>query len=154
LAAVAAGFLATAITVAIVIIIRNKDGDKVAEINVPSAGSVHIGNGAEKGDAAVAPKPTVDDAWLKQVAALQADKQLEAVVAKLKQLNPGFDGAFMPKMTPIVDHGEVTFLWFAATGSVTNIAPLRALPRLENLESVEGARKNGAVLRTCRHCGT
>ena len=34
----------------------------------------------------------VDDAWLKQVAALPAEKQVEAVAKKLKELNPDFDG--------------------------------------------------------------
>ena len=35
----------------------------------------------------------VDDAWAKQVSALPAEKQVEAVLAKkLKELNPDFDG--------------------------------------------------------------
>src|SRR6266542_2430910 len=48
------------------------------------------------------PPPKDDDAWLKLVAALPAGKQVDAVVAKLKERNPGFDG----KVTPGID-GDV-----------------------------------------------
>ena len=35
--------------------------------------------------------------WMKDVAAMPAEKQVEAVSKKLKELNPGFDGqAFEP----------------------------------------------------------
>ncbi len=42
MAAVAAGFLATAIAAAVVVIIRDKDGNKIAEVNVPPRGKVEI----------------------------------------------------------------------------------------------------------------
>ena len=64
----------------------------------------------------------VDDAWLKQVAALPAEKQVEAVAAKLKELNPGFDG----KVTHKIEGGVVTELSFV-TDKVTDISPVRAL---------------------------
>ena len=39
------------------------------------------------------PKPvTIDDAFIKQVAAVPAEQQVARVVAKLKELNPGYDG--------------------------------------------------------------
>jgi Leucine-rich repeat (LRR) protein len=96
-------------------------------------------------DVGAGAKPPVDDAWVKQVRALQADKQLEAVVAKLKELNPGFDGAFWKPIAPIIDHGEVEFLWFAFTDSVTDISPLRALSRLENLSFCGTSEKWGRI---------
>ena len=37
--------------------------------------------------------------WMKDVAALPAEKQVEAVVKKLQELNPGFDG----KVTVVMD---------------------------------------------------
>lgn len=46
----------------------------------------------------------VDDAWVKQVAALTAEKQVEVVRAKLKELHPDFDG----KVTHKVEDGVVT----------------------------------------------
>jgi serine/threonine protein kinase/Leucine-rich repeat (LRR) protein len=77
----------------------------------------------------MAVQPTsVDDAWLKAVAALPAEKQVEAVAAKLKERNPGFDG----KVTPTIDQGVVTELTFV-TDAVTDIAPVRALTALRTL---------------------
>ena len=107
---------------------RNKDGDKVAEVNVPPGGKVEVVDDGKKGDAAVAPNAAVDDAWLKQVAALPAEKQVEAVAAKLKERNPGFDG----KVTPKIEDGVVTELQFL-TDNVTDISPVRALPGLRVL---------------------
>ena len=71
----------------------------------------------------------VDDAWLKQVAAMPAEKQVEAVAAKLKELNPGFDG----KVTHKIEDGVVTELEFL-TDNVTDISPVRALTGLTNAE--------------------
>ena len=127
-AAVAAGFLATAIAVAIVVIIRDKNGDIVATINAPPGGSVDIHDEAKKNGQAAAPKPTVDDAWVKQVAAFPAEQQVDAVAAKLKELNPGFDG----KVKPTIEGGGVVGLEFV-TDNVTDISPLRALPELKSL---------------------
>jgi eukaryotic-like serine/threonine-protein kinase len=69
-----------------------------------------------------------DKAWLKEVAALPAEKQVEAVVARLKELNPDFDG----KETHIIDGVVVTELYFP-TDNVTDISPLRALTGLTGL---------------------
>ena len=68
------------------------------------------------------------DAWLKQVAALPADKQVDAVAAKLKERNPGFDG----KVTPTIENGMVTGLSFISD-AVTDITPVRALSGLKAL---------------------
>jgi Leucine-rich repeat (LRR) protein len=72
---------------------------------------------------------TEAEAWEKSVAALPAQKQVEAVVRRLKELNPGFDG----KVTPTVSDGRVTGLKFN-TDAVEDISPLRALKQLEALE--------------------
>ena len=76
-----------------------------------------------------AAKPPVEDAWVKQVAALPADKQVEAVAAKLKERNPGFDG----KVTPTIENGVVVGLEFASD-EVTDISPVRALAGLRTLK--------------------
>jgi serine/threonine protein kinase len=75
-------------------------------------------------------RPVAEDtaAWQRTVAALPAEEQVKAVAARLKDLNPGFDG----KLTPTINGGVVTGLQFS-TDQVTNIAPVRALVRLTHL---------------------
>jgi hypothetical protein len=68
---------------------------------------------------------TSDAAWVKQVAAMWPAQQVQAVVAKLKDLNPGFDG----KATPTIEGGVVTGLDFVSD-EVTDISPVRALTGL------------------------
>jgi eukaryotic-like serine/threonine-protein kinase len=117
LATVAAGFVATAIAVAIVIIVRDKNGNEVAKVPVPPGGTAQIVGGnddkpakliepsggtptvikaVKKDNAASAPKPPLDEAWVKLVASLPMTAQVEAVTAKLKERNPGFDGKVDP----------------------------------------------------------
>jgi hypothetical protein len=62
--------------------------------------------------------------WKK--AAEAAEEQVRAVVAKLKKLNPGFDG----KETHTIEGGVVTVLEFLAD-KVTDISPVRALAHLK-----------------------
>jgi serine/threonine protein kinase len=68
-------------------------------------------------------------AWERAVAALPATKQVEAVAARLKDLNPGFDG----KVVPTIENGVVTGLAFS-TEQVSDISPVRASSRLKNLK--------------------
>jgi serine/threonine protein kinase/Leucine-rich repeat (LRR) protein len=68
------------------------------------------------------------NAWLTEVAGLPADKQVEAVAAKLKELNPEFDG----KVTHRIDQGVVTELGLTSN-RVTDVSPVRALPGLRAL---------------------
>jgi Leucine-rich repeat (LRR) protein/tRNA A-37 threonylcarbamoyl transferase component Bud32 len=79
-----------------------------------------------------APSPqaaaTVDEAWLKKVAALPAEKQAEAVAAKLKEQNPGFDG----QATHKTNNGVVVEFQFLAD-QATDISPVRALAGLKTL---------------------
>jgi hypothetical protein len=68
-------------------------------------------------------------AWEKAVAALPPAHQVEAVVTRLKELNPGFDGT----VTPAIANGVVTRLQFL-TDEVDNLSPVRALKGLEELD--------------------
>jgi hypothetical protein len=137
---VAAGVLALLIgggvLTAIIIHIKGPDGKDV-EIKVPDGSTVvvekdgkpvsTVGPDGATGPAA-APLP-VDDAWVKQVAGLPAQKQLEAVVAKLKELNPDFDG----QVTPTLKDGVVVKLEFL-TVKVKDISPVRGLPGLQTVD--------------------
>lgn len=71
------------------------------------------------------------DKWVKEVAALPVEQQLETVSNKLIELNPGFDGKF------VEDHyrmreGVVWRLAFC-TDKVVDISPLRAFSGLGDL---------------------
>jgi hypothetical protein len=73
--------------------------------------------------------------WMKEVAALPAEKQVEAVAKKLQELNPGFDGkvnGFWGNDTPKIENGVVTGFGIC-TDNVTDISPVRALERLRSL---------------------
>jgi serine/threonine protein kinase len=71
--------------------------------------------------------PVLDDAWHKQVAALPPAKQVEAVAAKLKELNPGFDGRVELRK---VEDGMVRAITFSGASDIT---PVRALAGLREL---------------------
>ena len=89
---------------------------------------------------AVTDKPIqpVDDAWLKQVAAMPAEKQVKAVMDKLKDLNPDFDG----KETHVVGSGGVVTDLQFSTVNVSDISPVRALVGLQML-NCRGSEGNG-----------
>ena len=73
-------------------------------------------------------KRSAFEMWTKQVAGMPAEKQVKAVVKRLQDLNPGFDG----KETHKIDGGVVTELKFA-TDDITDISPVRALHQLKRL---------------------
>jgi serine/threonine protein kinase/Leucine-rich repeat (LRR) protein len=77
------------------------------------------------------------DQWVKDVQALTAEQQVEAVSKKLVELNPGFDG----KVTPTIQSGVVTELRFF-TDHVTDISPVRALARLFGLRCNGSDQRN------------
>ncbi|MCX6901105.1 MAG: SUMF1/EgtB/PvdO family nonheme iron enzyme [Verrucomicrobia bacterium] len=102
-----------------------------------------------------------EDPWFKQVAAMPAEQQLAAVMAKLKELNPGFDGKETHKIERTVTGAtadsalrtpqsafSITELSFS-TVAVTNIVPVRALTALKKLTllpwAAGGARPPGAL---------
>jgi serine/threonine protein kinase len=74
-------------------------------------------------------------AWERAVAALPATKQAEAVAARLKELNPGFDG----RVQPTIENGAVTGLAFE-TEHVRDIAPVRACTKLKSIDCCGGRR--------------
>jgi serine/threonine protein kinase/Leucine-rich repeat (LRR) protein len=77
----------------------------------------------------------VFQAWMKQVQAMPAEKQVEAVSKKLMELNPGFDGNvtdFGGTGMPTIENGVVTEFGFSAD-NVTDISPVRALMGLKRL---------------------
>ncbi|HKB42610.1 MAG TPA: leucine-rich repeat domain-containing protein [Gemmataceae bacterium] len=71
---------------------------------------------------------TEAERWERTVAALPAEQQVKAVVRRLKELNPAFDGT----VTPTIENGVVTGLKFL-TDDVEDISPVRALQGLEAL---------------------
>src|SRR5262249_35287563 len=80
--------------------------------------------------------PTEAERWERTVAGMPAEqqvraggRQVKAVVRRLKERNPAFDGT----VTPTIEDGVVTGLKFL-TDDVDDISPVRALPRLEMLE--------------------
>jgi serine/threonine protein kinase len=73
----------------------------------------------------------VDEVWLRQVASLSAEEKMSAVIAKLKELNPGFDG----KATHHNEDGVITELQFFSD-DVADISPVRALDALKKLECI------------------
>ncbi|MCE9603420.1 MAG: protein kinase [Planctomycetia bacterium] len=102
------------------------------------------------GAAVSVPKPLVDDPrgpfgnvayqkWLKEVAALPAQQQVDAVSKKMMELNPGFDG----KLVPRIQDGVVTDLMFLSD-NVSNIYPVRALSGLKVLNC--SGNKPGSTL--------
>jgi hypothetical protein len=68
-------------------------------------------------------------AWERAVAGLPATKQVEAVAARLKELNPGFDG----RIQPTIQDGAVTGLAFD-TEHVRDISPVRACTKLKSID--------------------
>jgi serine/threonine protein kinase len=78
--------------------------------------------------------------WTKEVAALPAEQQVRAVVRKLRELNPGFDG----KETHTIDRDVVTQLQFP-TENVSDISPVRALQGLMSPDCHQYGPGKGAV---------
>jgi eukaryotic-like serine/threonine-protein kinase len=66
--------------------------------------------------------------WKNQVAELEAEKQIEAVAEKLKELNPEFDG----KIQPQIRNGTLSQLRLSSQ-NVSSLSPLWALSSLEFL---------------------
>jgi hypothetical protein len=80
------------------------------------------------------------EAWEKSVAALPAEKQVEAVERRLRELNPEFQG----KVDFSIGDGQVWRLGFP-TDRVTDISPVRALKGLEWLYCGGSAGRKGRL---------
>jgi len=80
------------------------------------------------GASKTAPQTSADDAFVKAVGAMPPEQRVKAVIARLKELNPGFDG----KETHKIEGGAVTTLSISTVG-VMDISPVRALQWLRTL---------------------
>jgi len=78
--------------------------------------------------------------WMKEVAALPAEQQVEVVVKKLQQSNADFDGMEEHK----IENGVVTELTLA-TDNVTDISAVRALIGLKKLKCAGSSPGKGSV---------
>jgi hypothetical protein len=89
--------------------------------------------------------------WMKDVAAMPAEKQVEAVSKKLMELNPGFDGklskSWFESSPPVVQDGNVVELQ-VCTDKVADLSPIRALSELRqlNCSQTQKAEKTGRRL--------
>jgi hypothetical protein len=94
---------------------------------------------AEQATETAAGKPPQAAArWERSVVALPAEAQVTALAARLKQLNPDFDGT----INPTIENGIVTGLEFL-TNRVADISPIRAFPRLTALNCRSGGMVRG-----------
>jgi tRNA A-37 threonylcarbamoyl transferase component Bud32 len=91
-----------------------RNGRQVVRISKEAELGGHLGN--------------VPDSWEKSVAVLSAHQQVEAVVRRLKELNPRFDG----RVTPTIEYGVVTGLQFVSD-EVEDLSPVHALKDLRVL---------------------
>jgi len=94
-----------------------------------------------KGEGAKAWNTPEFQQWMKDVAALPAEKQVEAVAKKLRELNPGFDGNITGldgTGAPKIAGGVVAEIGFV-TDQVMDISPVRALTGLRAL-SCKGSK--------------
>jgi len=80
------------------------------------------------------------DEWMKTVAALPAEQQVEAVVKQLQDLNPAFDGNEDHALTD----GVVTGLRFSSD-NIVDISPVRALVGLSRLACEAANLPNGKL---------
>jgi hypothetical protein len=78
--------------------------------------------------------------WAKSVAELPAEEQVEAVVNRLKERNPRFDG----RVEPTFEDEVVIGLAFNTDG-VSDLSPLRALTRLESVDCNGSPNRQGMV---------
>src|SRR5262249_29821773 len=105
---------------------------KTKTFTVKRGGKVALKAWFERKDAAAA-KPAVDDPWVKEVAALPPSQQVDAVRAKLKELNPRWNVKVRDQeAAPAIDNGMVTGLRLNVS-NLLDISPVRALTKLETM---------------------
>ncbi len=132
----AMGFLA--VLLGVIVIIRNQDGEEVGRSKLPPGHTGEVQGTAARSITTF--KDPVFQQWMKNVAPLPAEQQVEAVAKKLRQLNPGFDG----QVTPRIEVGVVRNLQFA-TDNVTDISPVRALVGLKELNCIGSKAGSGKL---------
>lgn len=120
--AVAGGAALLLLLLGITLIMRTPERTLVAKIDQPKATDQALSG---QGEALI---ERTDDAFVRQVAALPAEQQVARVVARLMELNPGYDG----KEWHSIQNGQVTKLTVQNT-TIKDISPLRALVHLKEL---------------------
>ncbi len=109
-----------------------KDGKVVSQelVTVTKNGRqvVRVSHEAAPPGAKVATRSVDASAWESVVDTLSGGEQVKAVAARLKELNPGFDGTVVPNMENYVVRG----LEFN-TDDVSDISPVRVLTKLRSL---------------------
>jgi serine/threonine protein kinase len=114
-----------------------KDGKVVRQelVTVTKNGRQVVRVSQEPLSAAAKAAKAADDAaaWERAVAGLSADQRVKAVRARLRALNPDFDG----KVVPTIENDVVTGLAFS-TEQVSDISPVRACTKLKNLQCNAG----------------
>lgn len=87
--------------------------------------------------------------WMKDVAAMPAEKQVEAVSKKLMELNPGFDGKISnpgdESSPPVIQDGNVVELQIF-TDKIADLSPIRATPI--NTIALRFSTENSAATRS------
>lgn len=79
------------------------------------------------------PKPApLDAAWLARVSKLEAEEQVQEVVAEMRRRNPGWDGEHQTTLR----RGQVVRFHFES-GQVADLSPVRAFSDLETLYCVD-----------------
>ncbi len=140
------GLLGVVIAASVLFKMRSVEGPRVAKVESPKATAPV--NAATRTAQPTRPwNAPAFQAWMKQVAALPAEKQIEAVSKKLIELNPGFDGKLVGEFSnskPKIENGVVTELKFQPE-HVTDITPLRALPGLKVFISMGGLGRSGKL---------
>jgi hypothetical protein len=118
------------------VLLAGRGGREAASANPPATPADTAGETPPPPKAA-----NPEEEWLRRVAALRDPAALvEAVTARLRELNPGFDG----KVTHADEDGVVIGLTLQ-TDQVTNLAPLRALTCLKSLNCSGSARGKGQL---------
>jgi len=129
-----------ALLAGLVLKLKTKDATLIVEVDQPGPVTPTTAPLAGGGDMPLALLTPAFQQWKKEVEAMPAERQLEAVSKKLVELNPGFDG----KLTgfrgtgnrktgmPLIEDGVVTQISFE-TDNVTDISPVRALSGLTYL---------------------
>ncbi len=142
LVVVAAAAAAPAIA-AIAVIPRPPSNGKMPD--APRAGPVEQEAGVTRPDSAspALPAGPADEAFCKAAAVLPPRKQAAAVEAKLRELNPDFNG-FVRRLFLVDPPTPVWFMEFS-TDEVTNISPVRALPALVILHCTGSAPGTGKL---------
>jgi hypothetical protein len=129
------GLTASAVVAAALLFKPSDNGNRPAPVRPTKAAAAHRDAGDESKADRSRPKRSVlafeqpeFAKWVEEVQSGPADDLVKAVAAKLKALNPNFDGV----VTPTVADGVVTGVSFPAD-DITDLSPVRALTGLKVL---------------------